>query len=129
MDEERLPERPAEDKSKQNSRDYLWRVLKPGGCVLVLVLMAVLLIFCFTHKSDPVSDYAPAQSAEYYSAHPGELAGELTERLLVYFPGARCQAEGGHVVISAGAETLERLKPVLIGHFDESIFIFESTPG
>lgn len=126
MDEERLPVREPEDKTKQPSGDYLWRVLKPGGCVLVLVLMVVLLIFCFTKKGDPVSDYAPAQSVEYYAAHSEELANELEENLLKFFPGAQCREADGLVLVSAPEETLARLKSVLAEHFDESLFIFEN---
>lgn len=129
MDEERLPVHEPEDKTKQPSGEYLWRVLKPGGCVLVLVLMVVLLVFCFTQKGDPVSAYAPARSAEYYAAHSEELAAELEENLLKFFPGAECREADGLVTVTADTDTLERLKSVLAEHFDESLFIFENTPG
>lgn len=39
-----------EDKSKQPSGQYLWRVLKPAGCILVLLLFVLYLVICFTYK-------------------------------------------------------------------------------
>ena len=41
-----------EDKSKQPSGQYLWRVLKPAGCILVLLLFVLYLVVCFTYKGD-----------------------------------------------------------------------------
>lgn len=42
-----------ETEHKENSREYLWRVLKPGGCILVLLLTVLFLVFCFTWRNDP----------------------------------------------------------------------------
>ena len=47
---------------KESSGEYLWRVLKPAGCILVLLLMVAFLVFCFTYRGDPGAD-AP-QAAE-----------------------------------------------------------------
>lgn len=45
-----------EDKSKQPSGQYLWRVLKPAGCILVLVLFVMYLVFCFTYRGSMPQD-------------------------------------------------------------------------
>ena len=42
--EEREPE-------KETSGQYLWRVLKPAGCILVLLLFIAYLVVCFTLKT------------------------------------------------------------------------------
>ena len=53
MDEqEKLPEH-REEQSRERSGEYLWRVLKPAGCVIVLMILVLSLIFCFTYKSPP----------------------------------------------------------------------------
>ena len=48
----------------ERSGEYLWRVLKPAGCILVLVLLVLYLIFCFTYKHDPLADDTPTQQTE-----------------------------------------------------------------
>ncbi len=64
MDEEKLPERPAE-KPKESSGEYLLRVLRPAGCILVLLLFVLFLVFCFTYRSDPAdAPQPPAQTQE-----------------------------------------------------------------
>ena len=51
---ENLP--PEEPERKESSGEYLWRVLKPAGCIFVLLLMVVFLVFCFTSRGDPAAD-------------------------------------------------------------------------
>ena len=53
-------ESPLLEKKQERSGEYLWRVLKPAGCILVLVILVLYLIFCFTYKNDPLADAAPA---------------------------------------------------------------------
>lgn len=50
MEEKEFDSPLVEDKSKQPSGQYLWRVLKPAGCILVLLLFVLYLVFCFTFK-------------------------------------------------------------------------------
>jgi len=63
MDEnEKLPERPQEQ-SRESSGEYLWRVLKPAGCILVLLVLILSLVFCFTYRA-PGPDAAPQQTEQ-----------------------------------------------------------------
>ncbi len=56
---------PLLQKKPERSGEYLWRVLKPAGCILVLLILVLYLIFCFTYKNDPLADEAPtAQQTE-----------------------------------------------------------------
>ena len=50
MEEKEFDSPLVEDKSKQPSGQYLWRVLKPAGCILVLLLFVLYLVVCFTYK-------------------------------------------------------------------------------
>ena len=64
-DEEKSTESPLREKKKETSGEYLWRVLKPAGCVFVLLLFVVYLVFCFTYKSDPAkAPNAPAAAQQ-----------------------------------------------------------------
>ena len=56
MTDERELHPPEEAEREENSGEYLWRVLKPAGCILVLLLMVTFLVFCFTYRGDPVAD-------------------------------------------------------------------------
>ena len=52
---------PTEEKPKETSGEYLWRVLKPAGAVFVLVIFVVFLVFCFTYRNDPAENAALPQ--------------------------------------------------------------------
>ncbi|MBE6997350.1 MAG: hypothetical protein E7427_04175 [Ruminococcaceae bacterium] len=51
---------PLREKKPERSGEYLWRVLKPAGCILVLVILVLYFIMCFTYKNDPLAPAAPA---------------------------------------------------------------------
>ena len=42
---------PLPEKKKETSGEYLWRVLKPAGCVLVLILFVLYFVVCFCVKA------------------------------------------------------------------------------
>ena len=65
---------PTEQTRRESSGDYLWRVLKPAGCVFVLLTMILFLVFCFTYRHDPAED-APASSAVSETAAPDQRNG------------------------------------------------------
>ncbi len=61
MPEEREEiESPLLEKKQERSGEYLLRVLKPFGCFLVLLILVLYLIFCFTYRHDPAADAPPA---------------------------------------------------------------------
>ncbi len=57
-------------KKPERSGEYLWRVLKPAGCIIVLIILVLYLIFCFTYKNDPLADAAPAPEQTEQTAAP-----------------------------------------------------------
>ncbi len=64
-DRDELERSPLLEKKVERSGEYLWRVLKPAGCILVLVILVLYLIFCFTYRHDPLADQtAPPQQTE-----------------------------------------------------------------
>jgi hypothetical protein len=66
MDDRDELDSPLLEKKPERSGEYLWRVLKPAGCILVLVILVLYLIFCFTYKHDPLADQAetPTQTEQ-----------------------------------------------------------------
>ena len=64
MNDDRVRDESPLSEKKETSGEYLFRVLKPAGCLIVLVVLVLFFVTCFTHKSDPVKDYTPPQSAE-----------------------------------------------------------------
>ena len=63
-EEETKIDSPLLEKKKETSGQYLWRVLKPAGCILVLLLFVLYFVVCFTMKAPPAepADAAPAQT-------------------------------------------------------------------
>ena len=67
MDEqEKLPER-ADAQPRESSGEFLLRVLKPAGAVIVLLVLILSLIFCFTYRSP-----APAETPQQETAQTAE---------------------------------------------------------
>jgi len=66
MDEEERLHDPEPEAPKERSGEYLFRVLKPFGCALVLVMFILFMVFCFTYRHDPAADAAdaPAQTEQ-----------------------------------------------------------------
>ena len=48
--EDRL-DAPLPEKKQERSGEYLFRVLKPAGCIFVLVLFVLFLVACFTFRA------------------------------------------------------------------------------
>ena len=66
MRDENEIDSPLLEKKQERSGEYLWRVLKPAGCFLVLLILVLYLIFCFTYRNDPLADEpsAPQQTEQ-----------------------------------------------------------------
>lgn len=46
---------------KETSGEYLLRVLRPAGAILVLVLFVLYMVFCLTYRSDPAKAPQPSE--------------------------------------------------------------------
>jgi len=123
-----MPEdaRPAQDRPRETSGEYLFRVLRPAGAVLVLLLAAAFLLVCFTGRHDPLLDYRPALDAGAYAAQPEALREELEREMLPFFPGSAARVEDGKVRVSAPAESLGKLRETLETVFPGAPMEFEA---
>lgn len=59
MPEEKDIDSPLLEKKPERSGEFLFRVLKPFGCILVLVIFVLYLVFCFTYKGKPTEEKSP----------------------------------------------------------------------
>ena len=57
---ERLPDNASEPvKKPEPSSQWLWKNLKPFGCILCLVIMVAAIVICLTAGRDPIPGYEP----------------------------------------------------------------------
>lgn len=126
MDEQ---EAPRLGKEKLNSRDYLWKTLRPAGCVLVLLLGVMAVYLCFTAGRDPIPGYQPPESTEYYAAHPEELLRELEENVFPRVDGVlAAETEAGAVAVTIAQEHFVVTRSALLRYFDESLLTLRQGP-
>ena len=124
MEIEKLPDSAQEKKSEQSGQ-WLWKNLKPFGCILCLGLMVLMLIICFTSGRDPIPDYAAPMDTAYYAANLGELALELEENVLPHLEGVvSCEEEGGKIVVTIAESTFAKSRSAILRYFDISLFEF-----
>ena len=124
MDMERLPERSPEKKPQQSGQ-WLWKNLKPFGCILCLGLMVLMLIICFTSGRDPIPDYAAPMDTAYYAANLGELEKELENNVFPHLEGiVSCEEEGGKIVVTIAESTFAKSRSAILRYFDISLFEF-----
>ncbi len=124
MDIEKLPER-FEEKKPEQSGQWLWKNLKPFGCILCLGLMVLMLIICFTAGKDPVKGYEAPQSTEYYSQHLIELETELEANVLPHLEGVvSCEVGTDKVVITISESSFAATRSAVLRYFGSELFEF-----
>lgn len=110
----------------ENPGVQIVRWLRPAGCVLVLLLSALMLVFCFTQGRDPIPGYEPPHDDAYYAQHLPELAEELNAHVLPEVDEtASAAADGSTVTITMEAQRLANTRAAVLRYYDVSLFIFE----
>jgi hypothetical protein len=125
MEEHNLEDLKHEEKRPENPGAQMVRWLKPGGCILVLVLTVIAMVYLFTSGRDPIPGYTPPQSNAYYAQHPDELARELSENVLPRLSGAAgAQVSGDKVVVELTGEDYAVARAAILRYYDASLFEF-----
>ncbi len=116
-------DKPERNEEIPNSGQWLWKTLKPAGCIFVLVLCVLALWILFTNGADPIPGYEPPESMEYYAENTDELLAELEANVLPHIEGvADCAAEGGKVRIELEYDAFVPGRSILLRYFDEELF-------
>ncbi len=124
MEIEKLPER-SEEKKPMQSGQWLWKNLKPFGCILCLVIMVLTVGICLTAGRNPIPGYEAPADSEYYAQHIDEFHKELEENVLPHLDGiVSCENAGGWLVISIEEETFAASRSALLRYFDSELFEF-----
>lgn len=125
MEEHNLEDLKHEEKRPENPGVQMVRWLKPGGCILVLALTVIAMLYLFTSGRDPVPGYAPPQSSEYYAAHLDELAQELTANVLPHLSGAvSAEVSGDTVAVTLTGADYAVARAAILRYYDQSLFTF-----
>lgn len=117
---------PTDGQEPENPGVQIVRWLRPAGCVLVLLISALMLVFCFTQGKDPIPGYEPPHDAAYYAQHLPELAEELNTHVLPEVDEtASAAADGSTVTVTIDAQRLAVTRAAVLQYYDASLFIFE----
>lgn len=117
---------PTDGQQPENPGIQIVRWLRPAGCVLVLLITVLMLVFCFTQGRDPIPGYEAPHDAEYYAQHLPELAEELNTHVLPEVDEtAFAAADGETVTVTMDAERLAVTRAAVLRYYDVSLFVFE----
>ena len=124
MEIEKLPER-LEEKKPMQSGQWLWKNLKPFGCILCLAIMVLTVWICLTSGKDPIPGYEAPADAEYYSANIQALAEELEENVFPHLEGVLGWESGDGVIsITIAEEDFAASRSAMLRYFDAELFEF-----
>lgn len=124
MDEREI-DSPLVEKKPENSGQWLWKNLKPFGCVLCLVCLAGMLLMCFGSGPKPIEGYEVPESMEYYAVDLDALATELESKVLPHVEGALgCRVAGDRVEVSLDPERFVSARSAILQYFDEELLEF-----
>ena len=124
MEIEKLPEH-REEKKPQQSGQWLWKNLKPFGCILCLVLMAAMVAICLTAGSDPIPGYEPPYASSYYAENTDALEAELEANVLPHLEGiVSCESAEDKIVLTIDEAFFAKSRSAVIQYFDVDLFEF-----
>ncbi len=111
---------------KQSAGQEMAKWLKPGGCILVLLLTVLAMVMLFTAGKDPIKGYEPPQSPEYYAQNPEALLDELEANVFPQLTGIgeRGVTEDGRVRITLTGADYAVTRSAILHYYDLSLFEF-----
>lgn len=127
MDERLIEQSPLAEKKPETSGSWLWKNLKPFGCILCLVCLAAFLFFCLSSGPEKIEGYEPAQTQQYYLEHPEELAQEIKTNIQPHLEELLdCYVREGKVVLEINSDEFISTRAVILQYFNEGNIEFIS---
>ena len=117
---------PPDPTEKEEPGAQIARWLGPVGGVFVLLLSALMVVFCLTAGANPVPGYTPPHDSAYYAQHLDELAQELNENVLpVLDETAHAEAGDETVTVTASEKEYVPVRGAVLKFYDAALFTFE----
>ena len=119
---------PPDPTEKEEPGAQIARWLGPVGGVFVLLLSALMVVFCLTAGANPVPGYVPPHDSAYYAEHLDELAQELNTNFLpVLDETAHAEVSDGTVTVTASEKEYVPVRGAVLKFYDAALFTFEKT--
>ena len=117
-----------EEKNRESAGQEFVRWLRPGGCILFLLVGVLMLVVCFGSGKAPIPGYTPPQTSAYYAAHLDELRTELETNVFPIIGGVEeSRVDGDKLAVTLNSASSVATRAAILRYYDESLFEFAET--